>query len=517
VGGAALAAHVAHLDRRSLWVDEVFSLAMATGHSLEHPAAAAAPERGDFVEAPAPQPAAAFRRYAEHESPIAGPARVLRAVLLSDTSPPLYYLLLYAWTLAVGTGDTALRGFTLLWVALSLPLAWSLGTTIGGRRTALPSLALFALAPLGVYFAGEGRMYSLLAFLAMATAWLTLRLADRGFRRVHLALWVAASAAGLLTHYFYVFPWAAMTLWLLFRRSGLERRVLLGAIAVVGLLVLPWYAQVPASLRAWRVTQGWLTARPADYHAVLAPFRSLLAFVSGRGATGDAAEGDYEAVLLASLALAALFWRLGWRRAVAGRRGLAWVWLGAALLGPLLFDLWRGTYASHQARYAFAGLPAALLVIAAGIGSLPRRGGAALLAVIVLAWLPGVWRIVTSDARIASPIREAARAVSARAGPGDVVVAHSIPSGVVGLARYLDGAVPMAAWVGQLGQRRVPDDVVRLAAGRRRLFLVLFHTAGDRAPEWDYLRARALLVGEARLGGIGIFEYAPPAGEAFPR
>ena len=30
-------------ERSSLWVDEIFSLAMATGHSLEHPAAAADP------------------------------------------------------------------------------------------------------------------------------------------------------------------------------------------------------------------------------------------------------------------------------------------------------------------------------------------------------------------------------------------------------------------------------------------------------------------------------------------
>ena len=29
---------LAILDRQSLWTDEFFSLAMATGHSLEHPA-----------------------------------------------------------------------------------------------------------------------------------------------------------------------------------------------------------------------------------------------------------------------------------------------------------------------------------------------------------------------------------------------------------------------------------------------------------------------------------------------
>src|SRR6266480_2837309 len=70
----------------SLWGDEVFSLAIATGHSLEHPAAAARPELGDFVEPNHPVPPEEFRRYLKHDRPAETPDRVLRAVLISDTS-----------------------------------------------------------------------------------------------------------------------------------------------------------------------------------------------------------------------------------------------------------------------------------------------------------------------------------------------------------------------------------------------------------------------------------------------
>ena len=83
---------IALLGRSGLWADEVFSLAMATGHSLEHPAAAAQPALGDFVEPDHPVPAEEFRRYVQHQRPVESPSRVVRAVLLSDTSPPLYYL-----------------------------------------------------------------------------------------------------------------------------------------------------------------------------------------------------------------------------------------------------------------------------------------------------------------------------------------------------------------------------------------------------------------------------------------
>ena len=84
---------IVSMSRQDLWADEVFSLAVATGHSLEHPAAAAV-RLGDFVEPAGAVPPAAFRRYLAHDAPPAGPGRVIRAVLLSDTSPPLYYLAL---------------------------------------------------------------------------------------------------------------------------------------------------------------------------------------------------------------------------------------------------------------------------------------------------------------------------------------------------------------------------------------------------------------------------------------
>ena len=44
------------IERQGLWTDELFSLAMATGHSLEHPADQAESAHGDYIEAPGPVP-----------------------------------------------------------------------------------------------------------------------------------------------------------------------------------------------------------------------------------------------------------------------------------------------------------------------------------------------------------------------------------------------------------------------------------------------------------------------------
>src|SRR5262245_33796974 len=180
---------LAILDRQGLWTDEVFSLAMATGHSLEHPASTAMPSLGDYVEPPGPLPSMEYLRYTQHENPPVGPARVLRAVQRSDTSPPLYYLLLWIWTRIGGTSDAALRSFSVFWALACFPLIYSLARQIGGRPSMLPASLLFTVSPLSIYFSLEGRMYSMLWFLALSFAWLTLKLNQRGPQPVIFGLW----------------------------------------------------------------------------------------------------------------------------------------------------------------------------------------------------------------------------------------------------------------------------------------------------------------------------------------
>jgi hypothetical protein len=154
--GLVALTRVAIVEWTPLWVDEAFSLAMATGHSLEHPSAVADRARGDYVEAPRALPASEYRRYLEHDDPPAGPERVLRAVMLSDTSPPLYYLLLHGWTRVLGTGDAALRLFSTFWALACFPLLWSLAKRVGGPAAAVPTCVLFYATPIGLDYSLEG-------------------------------------------------------------------------------------------------------------------------------------------------------------------------------------------------------------------------------------------------------------------------------------------------------------------------------------------------------------------------
>jgi mannosyltransferase len=499
--------------KQPLWPDELFSLAMATGHSLEHPAAQADPSRGDYTEAPVPLPASEYRRYLDWGQPAAGPDRVLRAVMMSDTSPPLYYLLLSLWTRLFGTSDASLRLVSILCALACFPIVGLLARQMGGLPAVVPTCVLFFLAPVALYYATEGRMYSLLWLTAVSSAWLALEL-RREPRPYVVAFWIVTGAAGLLTHYFYGFVWLALSGWLLLNPGRLPRRVLCASCVATALLVIPWYVVVPRSLVGWRVTGDWLYLESGISRRE-ALVKLPMSYISASGVWGIHGRAD----ILASLVFVGLAGVLCWKysyRLLVGGRGLLWLWLLAALSGPLAFDLLRGTHTMAIPRYALAGMPAVMLLAGLALSQLPLlvRGG--LLLVVVVAWSPGIGDII-AHRYPGKAFREAAQLIDRDAQAGDVLIVHSIPSGVLGVARYLEGDTPIISWVGQLQGRRVPEDLEALTAGYRRVILLKLHEVAAPAPEEAWLRQHAVVVKDILIGEARLSYFVPGGGElSFP-
>ena len=501
--------------RSGLWVDEVFSLAVATGHSLEHPAAAADPTQGDFVESDHTVPAEDFRRYLKHDNPPASPARVVRAVLLSDTSPPLYYLLLYGWTLLFGTSDLMLRLFSIACSLACLPLLVAIARRTGGKGAVFASCVLFAFSPLSIYYSTEGRMYSLFWLCVLATTWASLVLQQRGGGVGMYALWIVASAAGFLTHYFFVFPWLAIVAYLLVRPGRLSRLHLAGCLVIAAMLILPWYLELPESLASWRITKDWLRWRPREFDRLAASRDLVLQFFSSRSKLWpDHRLSDIAALILFGFVAAAMVWRLR-AHVFSQSRLLPWLLFVATCAGPLVFDLVQHSYTAAYPRYAIAALPAAYLVAGAGLACLGQRIRVIVLVLIVLAWAPNVLSIYGNQSRNWQPIREVSHSVSANSSSSDLILIHSIPSGVLGIARYADGPAELASWVGQLRTRRVPESIHKLASGRTRVLFVRVHEVGEPAPEEDWLRANAVVSHETRLGSARIIDFQPLHAETF--
>ncbi len=506
--GIALLLRLSLLDRQGLWVDEVFSLAIATGHSIEQAPAVSRPELGDFVEPRDAVPPAQLRRYLQHDSPPAGPYRVVRAVFISDTSPPFYYLLLWAWTLMAGTSDAALRALSVLCSLACLPLLRSIGREIAGESVALVACGFFAVAPVGLETGVEGRMYALTIFLGALLAWTSLALARRGGTTALVLLWIATAAAGFLTHYFFAFVWLACALWLLLAPGRLDRRFPVAMSLGVGLLVAPWFVRMPEILGHWRVAKGWLDGTVPLARRFMAPFDLAAAIFSlPESMAASIAKRAPVLAILFGLAVAAFAIVLLLRGREWGARDLPVLWIAASCLGPLVFDQLCHSRSEIISRYGWPALPAAALLvgmIALRLAGRPRGFAAAAL---LLLWLPGYWREIRPIGRHGDAFREVAGVLRGWERPGGVVIVQSIPSGVLGLARYLGDGPRVASWVEQLGHRRVPADAESLTSGQPRVVLVEDHDINTAAPEEGWLRQNARLVVAERLREAQLFLF----------
>jgi mannosyltransferase len=197
----------------------------------------------------------------------------LRAVVHSENTPPLWYVLAWADTRVLGTGEIALRLPSALAGIATVPVAWAIGAELEGPRTpraAIVCAALVAVNPLFVWYSQEARAYALFVLMAALALLCFLRLVREPSTRAMLAFAVTGALA-LLTHYFAVFLLIGMVLWLLYDRR--TRRLSLPAVAVLvilGAALLPlisaqgghgtqWIGRWPLSERLQAIPQYYLT------------------------------------------------------------------------------------------------------------------------------------------------------------------------------------------------------------------------------------------------------------------
>ena len=84
----------------------------------------------------------------------------LRSVEHRENTPPLWYVLIWAWSRTFGTGMLALRLPSALAGIATVPVAWGIGQQLAGRRVAIATAALVATNPLFVWYSQEARAYA---------------------------------------------------------------------------------------------------------------------------------------------------------------------------------------------------------------------------------------------------------------------------------------------------------------------------------------------------------------------
>lgn len=146
-----------------------------------------------------------------------------------DVHPPMYYIFLRIWSYIFGNSLFALRGMSVLFGVGAIVLTYFfVNYVFKNKRAAIIAAMLVAVNPFQVQYVTEARMYTMGAFFAIAAAF-TLAAALRTQSAYYLnagnevlqhqlkkcfiwyfALFVAASAILLYTHYYLLFMVAAL-------------------------------------------------------------------------------------------------------------------------------------------------------------------------------------------------------------------------------------------------------------------------------------------------------------------
>jgi hypothetical protein len=303
----------------------------------------------------------------------------LRSVGHTENSPPLWYLLEWAASRVLGTGEVALRLPSALAGIATVPVAWAIGRELAGRRAALLCAAIVAVNPLFVWYSQEARVYGLFV-LTSAVAMLCFLRAERDPTTVPMAAFALSGSVALVTHYFAVFMLIPMVLWLA-REPRRRRRVqpAVAALVLVGLALVPliseqgghgtqWIGRWPLSDRLQAIPQYYLTGYSG------APL-------------GHGVELLVALVILAGTGLG--FWHLSEAPGIGVREGrgalIALLIAAAAILTPIVLAALGADYLAPR------NLVAAMIPVTALIAVLVRapgtaRAGAAIACVLVLAF-----------------------------------------------------------------------------------------------------------------------------------
>jgi mannosyltransferase len=307
-------------------------------------------------------------------------AATMSSVAHHENTPPLWYLLIWAWSRVFGTGMVALRFPSALAGVATVPLAWAIGGELVGagaasaRRAAGVCAVLVAVNPLFVWYSQEARAYALFVF-ATALALLCFLRAEREPTRRRFAAFALTGALALLSHYFAAVMLVPMALWL--ARTPVRRRAgapALAALAAVGAALVPLVA-----VQAGHGTQ-WISSWALSSRLAAIPQYYLTGY-SG-APLGHGIELLVALPILAGVVLAL------WSTLAPGERNGAALALALAACGvliPLAAALAGADYLAPR------NLVAAMVPLTAGLAVLfaaPRSGraGLALAAVTVVAF-----------------------------------------------------------------------------------------------------------------------------------
>jgi len=294
------------------------------------------------------------------------PLPELWAMLRTENNPPLYFLLIKAWSAIVPFEAAWLRVPSALFSALTVWPLFLLARRMGGPLVAVIASLLFTLNNYHYGFAHEVRAYSLFALLVVSGMWLLWRAKDHPERANRTMLALAVINVGMV--YTHFFGWLAIGLQLvvvllLSEFRPVRRRFLIGLL-ITAVCSTP-YALIFLGRLSQSVTHGtWLEAPvPEELYNMIWRWSN--------------------APVLAVAFLAIIAVGLFRSRAVSLEIRFALLWTFLPLFGMFLVSFVVPIFLDRYLVYAAPGFA---LLVALSIGGLhvPMRASNALVAIVMV-------------------------------------------------------------------------------------------------------------------------------------
>jgi hypothetical protein len=383
---------------------------------------------------------------------------MLRTVAHVETTPPLYFVLIWGWAHLFGSNEVALRSVSTIAGIALVPIAYVAARELVSRWAGVLAAAFVAVNPFLVWYSQEARSYMLLAALSGAS-FLWFNRAREHPTRKNVVWWTLWSALAVMTHFFAGFLVFAEALWLLW---GSRSRVVIAAaalLAVVQAAMLPlalsdtshganWIAHVPRASRVSGMVLEWALSVARRRLSVPAGLAAGAAFV----------------VLLVVL------FAVGSDRATRAGAKVAAAIAGFVVVAPLVLGLVGYDYFFSRNEIP-AVVPIAVVVAAACAAPRARVFGTAVAAALLILFSWATIQVQTHVNLQRPEWRDVAHAL----GPAPTTRAIYVANGVA--ADPLKIYLPHVSWV-QPQKRMVEIREIDVVGAIKRFPLAAGRTAG---------------------------------------
>lgn len=501
---AALVIRTIGLASEPLWLDEINTLLVATGHThLPNGYPATLPS----------QPLTAEQWVANYLAWQPFNWSQLLGVLKENVHLPLYYLLVHPWVKWFGMGEASLRSISVIFSLVMIWPLWALGKkltpTISSAKQPLPWwlkaslwIVLFAIAnPFQLYFAQEARMYAMATCFTCFSALGLWQVAILGNRRWSWwLLYTLSTLLALFSHYmvwlqgiFHALVWV-VAISRSQHKAPLIKRLLLACI-ILGIPVIGWIPMLKFQQAAPTLSGGEHFSE-----GLLKPIRyiGVLVWQPWMVMTGSNLWAKIVYIPLTTIGVLVSLWQaLSTKNTVKLTKQwlwfvFAWAWL--PLLAQIGVDLVKATHTSTIIRYGLLMGPPVMLLTAYGWAqlmqviyrhkpSLSNLVSSALATVIIVIGVGTVWPDSPIHFRGKYPSRQMAEFLANNAKPDAAVVANGPLAAPLSLAyeiaRYRP-ELPIAYYVSPYRNVDYPTPIVALSQNHSEIWLYKYRGGKER-------------------------------------